>query len=68
MLPLCGTLRGETLTFRGIRKTDVVLGQGRCSSLSGGATEYSEGLKLTLVHTLGAVKLPDGEGQKAAGT
>lgn len=68
MLPLCGTLRGETLTFPGYKKTDVVLGSGEVSSLSGGATEHLEGLKLTLVHTLGAVKLPDGEGQKAAGT
>lgn len=29
MLPLCGPLKGKTLTFWGVRKTDLVLGGGK---------------------------------------
>ena len=61
--------QSEDAHFLGHKKNRSGLGWGeRWPPLSGGATEYLEGLNLTSVHTLGAVELPDGEGQKAAGT
>lgn len=54
----------EDAPFPGCKKNRCGLRWGRCPSLSGGATEYLEGLNLTLVHTLGTSSYQMGKDKK----